>query len=212
MSHNSIKIGNSGPDVSGLISITLNDLSDVDLTGITSGQTLAYSTASNKWAPIAAGGAVEYLAIGKGESNDYANTGLAFNVGDTIAFYAGASPRNTISGAVINYITNTAWAQSITLPAGTYSIIAHVNPLFSTSGFLASKFVRADLSNCSSVGVTGAALGTYSNAQTNMIGSFTLTEAENIKCVVDGASGVAVSQGVQISAFQSLFIRKIEGV
>jgi hypothetical protein len=212
MSHNSVKIGNSGPDVSGLINIALEDLSDIDLTGLTTGQTLAFNSASNKWTPSAAGASVEYIAIGKGESDDYANTGLTFNAGDSVAFYAGAAPRNTIAGAVLNYISGTLWVETFTLPAGTYSIIAHVNPLFSTSGYLALKFIKEDLSNCSSVGVTGATLGAYANAQTNMMGSFTLTSSNTIKCVVDAASGVAAAQSTQISQFQSLFIRKIEGV
>lgn len=209
MSHNSVRIGNSAPNVSGLINITLEDLSDVDTTGLSAGQTLTYNSGAGKWTPSAAGAAVEYIYIGKGESNDYANTALAFNIGDTVAFFAGASPRNTIAGATLNYIDSTQWVQSFTLPAGTYSIISHVNPSFSASGYLALKFVNAALSNCSSVGVTGAALGSYANAQTNMIGAFTLASTDTVRCVVDGASGVAVSQGTQISRFQSLFIRKI---
>lgn len=209
MSHNSVRIGSSAPNAAGLITISFSDLSDVDTTGLSAGQTLTYKSEISKWTPGAAGAAVEYIYIGKGESDDYANTGLGFSVGDTIAFYAGASPRNTIAGAAINYIASTQWAQSFTLPAGTYSIISHVNPLFSTTGYLALKFINTALANCSSVGVTGAALGAYSNAQTNMIGAFTLDSTETIKCVVDGASGVAASQSTQISRFQSLFIRKI---
>lgn len=212
MSHNSVRIGNSAPNVSGLINITLEDLSDIDLTGAAEGDAIIYNSGSGTWTPQAPTDAgVKYMYLGRGEANNYTNTARTMNVNDHIAFYD-SNARAQIPGATINYIGATTWADSITLPAGTYSIISVINVAFSASGYISTAWrnkTTGDYLTC--IGTTGALAANYNQNQTAMIGAFTLTAPTDIECLIVAGSGIAAasSQSTTISTRQSLFIRQL---
>jgi hypothetical protein len=218
MSHNSVKIGNSGPDHSGLISPTLADLSDVSAASITDGQTLAFNSTEGEWQPATLpSGILEYLRVGnsyEGTARAYSTSGRAIANGESIAFYDEA-PLNTVSGATITTSTGASaagWKATISLPAGTYSIMSSIYFVFSTSGYLASVWRRKDTNaNISSVGVIGATLTTYASSQSSMLGTFTLASAADIECVMTDITGVAAvaSQGNNPAQMNTVIIRKL---
>jgi hypothetical protein len=144
MSHNSIKIGNASPNVSGEISASISDLSDVTGTP-TDGQYLAYDAASSEWQPTTdtnVSNTVEYFVFGRGESEGYSDspqTASNISSGSTLFCYDTA-PYNGIAGATYSSTTSTGsgggeWLNSVTLPAGTYRINCSFLPSFSQSGY-----------------------------------------------------------------------------
>lgn len=145
MSHNSIKIGSAAPNVSGEISPSISDLSDVTGTP-TDGQYLAYNSTASEWQPVtdtSVSDTVEYFVFGRGESENYSDspeTASILSNGSTLYCYDTA-PYNGITGATYSSTTSTGsgggeWLNSVTLPAGTYRINCSFLPSFSSSGYL----------------------------------------------------------------------------
>ena len=79
MSHKKIKVAGQEPNASGniaLSNINIEDLSNVTLTSLGADQVLKFDGSS--WVNGSpAGGSSEILRIGRGESDQYSNTGLA---------------------------------------------------------------------------------------------------------------------------------------
>jgi hypothetical protein len=122
MSHNKIKIGTVEPDRTSEYSLDVNDLNDVTIATPTSGQFLTYDGVSawENTSPAAITPGV--IFAGEGASQNYSTSGAAgVSVSDDIEFYASSST-NTISGASITSASN--WISSITLPAGTFRLLA----------------------------------------------------------------------------------------
>lgn len=210
MSHNTIKVGAAGPDVTGLITPALTDLSDVDIAGAADTQALVYDAVAGKWVPSAVSAALNYVFVGEGAANDYANTALTMAVGQPVAFYDTA-PENTI-GATFTGTANGAagWIKSVTLPAGTYGLISTLNVVFSTTGYCATAWYNVTNSTyVSCAGVTGASQISYGPAQSSMVGTFTLSASSVLECRIVALSGVSSTQGTTISTYQSLLIRRI---
>lgn len=211
MSHNAVKVGSAGPDVTGLISPSLSDLSDIDLTGAADAQALIYDATAGAWVPgDVATPETLFVWIGAGAANNYANTGLTMAVGQPVAFYDTA-PRNPLN-ATLTGTANSAsgWTQSITLPAGTYQITSVLNVTFSATGYFAAAWYNTTASEyVSCIGVVGASQGSYPLAQTCMTGAFTISEASTLECRIVALSGVAAAQSTTISTYQSVFIRAI---
>jgi hypothetical protein len=121
MSHNKIKVAGQTPDVNGDITVDVANISDVTITTPTSGQFLTYDGAGwENTSPAAITPGI--IFAGEGATQNYSGSGASgVAVSDDIEFYA-SSPTNTISGASIT--SASSWISSITLPAGTFRILA----------------------------------------------------------------------------------------
>lgn len=144
MSHKKIKVAGQEPDASGnisLSSVNVEDLDNVTLTNLGTDQVLKYDGTS--WINGSpAGGSSDMLAIGRGESDQYSNTGLAgsylHDQADYVYFYD-SNPVNTITGASVSKVSGTHWIESITLPAGKYYVMGQWVCKFSSSGSCAGS-------------------------------------------------------------------------
>ena len=121
MSHNKIKVAGQTPDINGDITVDVANISDVTITTPTSGQFLTYDGAGwENTSPAAITPGI--IFAGEGATQNYSGSGASgVAVSDSIEFYA-SSPTNTISGASIT--SASSWISSITLPAGTFRILA----------------------------------------------------------------------------------------
>lgn len=114
MSHNKVTVNNQAPDATGMISIGLDNLSDVTASSPASGQTLRYS--GSAWQ---LGSTTTTLALfGVGASQAYPTGGSQIAAGVDLHFYGvaynGVGATGTYSG----------WYDEITLPAGEYVLTA----------------------------------------------------------------------------------------
>ena len=135
MSHNKVKIGTAEPDVSGNITPSLSDLSNVSSTSPSDGQYLRYNDSSSEWEPNAGSSSsttsAGHIWIGEGASQTYPES---WTSGNGVYFYSSSTPVNTISGASISSSDSYAnWYDTFTLPAGTYLIYTRVDGDFSAS-------------------------------------------------------------------------------
>jgi len=119
MSHNKITVGSQTPDSNGNVSVALNNLGDVDTTGVQANQTLIYNgssyVAGNKEGVLG----VIFLTSNNASSN-YPQT---LNAADNVYWYA-PTPINTITGASLldSDSLGSNWYDGVTLPAGDYII------------------------------------------------------------------------------------------
>lgn len=151
MSHNKLTVSNKSPDSSGnisLSSVNIEDLSNVAINSLSSNQILKYNGSS--WANNSpAGGSSDILAIGRGESDQYSNTGLSgsyvHDQADYVYFYD-TNPVNTITGASVSKVSGTHWIESISLPSGKYYIMGQWICKFSSSGST-SGFIYSTTAN-----------------------------------------------------------------
>jgi hypothetical protein len=152
MSHNKLKVGTAEPDRVGDVSLSINNLSDVDTTSAVSGQYLTYN--GSDWGPTSAvaGGVPGIVFVGEGATSNYSGSGASgVAVNDDIEFYA-TSPGNTISSATVTSSSN--WVSSVTLPAGKFRLTAVAGlELSASSGLLEYRWHNGS----SLVGATGNA-------------------------------------------------------
>lgn len=75
-----------------------------------------------------------YIAVGRSGSNAYSNSSATgFTAGSQLYFYD-TNPINEIGGATITSSNN--WVESVTLPAGVYTIDLCFGAEFSASGYM----------------------------------------------------------------------------
>lgn len=216
MSHNTITVKSVEPDSTSEIDLAVDDL----VTGTPSeGDTISYS--SGAWgftATSALSGAMSYLLIGRGESNDYSNSGATGSpaVSDPWYFYD-TSPDNQI-GATINSTSN--WITSVDLPAGKYIVESQIHCEFSASGRLGTRLYRHN-TPISSRGTIGDSLSLSDNQGSNCIGHVEVTASHvtnsqnRIELRIDGLlnvadyTGAGTTQGTTPSQFGYLLILKV---
>lgn len=129
MSHNTNKINSQEPDRTGAITEALDDLSDVTITTVASGQALVYSASG--WVNDTNPNTLGSVFVGEGASQAYSGSGASgVASGDTVEFYA-ASPHNGLS-ATITSASN--WVSAVSLGVGTYRITANAALTFSSAG------------------------------------------------------------------------------
>lgn len=117
MSHNKIKVAGQSPDSSGNVSVSLNDISDVDTTGVVSGDVISYNGSSYETSSSSI--ALGVVFLGEGASSNYPQT---LNASDNVYFYA-PNPVNTIGATLLDSDTiGSNWYDGVTLPAGEYII------------------------------------------------------------------------------------------
>jgi len=149
MSHNKIKVANQNPDASGNIDISLDNLSNVSTTGVTTNQTLVYS--SGAWTVSNMTSSSTMIFIGEGAAQNYNTSGgSAISAGVSVEFYD-SNAFNGISSATITGSSN--WVSSVTLPIGNYIIQANLGITFSASSGEATYRIYID----------GVAVGTTGN-------------------------------------------------
>lgn len=119
MSHNKFTVGNQSPDSSGNVDVALNNLSDVDTTGIGTNQILAYDTTSSTFKAVNNGGVLGVVFLSS--NNTSANYPQTLNAADNVYWYA-PTPINTIVGASLLDSDGVGgdWYDGVTLPAGDY--------------------------------------------------------------------------------------------
>ena len=223
MSHNEQKIGTAKPTIAGVITPSLSDLSDVSASSPNANDTLQYSGGS--WSPVASSGlsaSTQYIYVGSGESNDYANTGNtgAVSVGDYWYVYD-SSPAENISGASLNKVSGTNWVESVSLPAGHYVIEAQFHSAFTASGGLTLRAQTTTGSVLSAAAFIGADLST--DPQASLISArFEITSAmvsSNANKValkvydasnVAGYTGTTPTQGNTPSEYTYIYLRKVQ--
>lgn len=212
MSYNNTTVKGNKPDSSGNISLEIDDL----ITGTASeGDTISYSSGS--WSFSAASNlnpSLGYLLVGRGESDNYSNSGATGSpaVGDAWYFYD-TSPDNQI-GATLNTTSN--WITSIDLPAGKYIVESQIHCAFSGSGRLGTRLYR-DNNQISSRGTIGDSLSYSDNQGSNCIGHVEITASHvsnsqnRLELRIDGLLNVDsyANQGTTPSQFSYLFILKV---
>ena len=218
MSHNKIKVAGQEPNVSGEISVSLDNLSNVNITSIADDQVLQYDSSSSEWKNETLSGStatVQYIQIGQGESNAYSNSGLTtINANDEFRLYD-SSPQNTITGATITNYLSTNWIEYVTLPAGTYQMIAQTRVEFSASGYFVYRFVSDPTGTPVDIGpyaVIGDNADNYAQGVSQTLQAhFTLASSSNVGFQVHAVSNVdtVANQGNTVSEFSYLFIEKV---
>lgn len=180
MSHNANKVNSQEPNRAGVISQSLNDLSDVSASSPNPGEILLYSsgTWSASSASSASGGLIN---IGRGESNAYSNTGASSIGAASDLYFYDSSATNTITGATINYVTSTNWASSVELPAGDFMIWVRYGAEFSSTGYLGFAIYNSTNVMLSSYAMIGADTVTYHLPPSVLQARLELTATTTIK-------------------------------
>lgn len=208
MSHNTLKVGASKPNALSVIEPQLEDMSNVVITSPQANDLLEYDATSLSWnnVPIVARTAPMIL-VGQGEADDYANSGYNTAVGQRVCFYDTA-PINTIEGAVLNVTAGTSWVHSVDLPAGKYTLTAQTYPVFSSSGVFAYR-AQVGSTVYSSLAAVGEVLSSYGGTPSCLLGQIQTSGTVTLLFSVVASSGVAASQGTDMSQNGVLLIRKV---
>ncbi len=218
MSHNKIKVAGQEPDAGGSISVDINNLNNVNITSIADDQVLQYDSSSSQWKNETLSGStatVQYIQIGQGESNAYSNSGLTtISADDQFRLYD-SSPQNTIVGATVTNYSSTNWIQYVTLPAGSYQMIAQTRVEFSASGYFVYRLVSDPTGTPVDIGpyaVIGENADNYAQGVSSTLQSyFTLASSSNVGFQVHAVSNVdtVANQSNTVSEFSYLFIEKV---
>ena len=230
MSHNKQKIGTSEPDITGQITPSLSDISDVNITSVANENLLKYDSSASQWVNANVSANAEYIWIGQGESNAYSNTGQtgSISVGDAWYCYD-SSPRNSITGATITKVASTDWVDYLTLPAGLYAVDAQFFAEWSASGYLQVALYRSTSATptwstnasdkLSATAYIGESLSTYalSNVVTGQfeITAQQVTDGDNrVRLQVVASSNLkdydgSTAQGNTPSQYNYLHLRKV---
>ena len=140
MSFNNIKINTSiKPSSTGNISLGPNDLSDVSISSLTSGNYLKYD--GSNWVnstSTATASSLNLIFIGQGASVQYPTNWTA----NEDAYFYSTSVVNTISGASVSSSgSHSNWYDQVSLPSGNYMLQAAVHAGYTGStGLLKFQF------------------------------------------------------------------------
>ena len=207
MSHLTTKIATKAPNVSGAVDVKLNDFGNVG--AFSDGQTLVYDSALQTWSGAPIPSPKERVAVfGRGESQDYALSGLSVSSGATVGFYD-TSPINNIPTLVtFNKQTGTDWLESVTLQAGKYELFAQSSFTFSAAGYVAYRWVNASNAWYSNLGVIGETT-TYGGSTTYATGFLSISAETTFFVRIYAANNASTSQGVWPSVRGMISIREL---
>lgn len=212
MSHNTISISGKKPNVSGNITIGLEDISNVSGTP-SEDQFLRYD--GSNWVPAnpSSSSSIEFIFIGRGESNAYSNSphGTGAITNSSTLYVYDTSPTNTITGATIT--STNSWVSSITLPAGNYIVSGQSLLSFSSSGNVSYGFFNSSNNNrLSQLGIIGTNRATFSGAGDLAYSIIELTSQTTINLKIDSISGTldsGLNQGNTPSEYGLIVIEKL---
>lgn len=213
MSHNKIKVAGQEPDVNGSVSVALGNLSGVSLGTPSTDDFLKYD--GTNWITGSATGAESYILVGQGETAAYSTSGATdISTNNTAIHIYDTGPLNTISGATINAVSGVSdWYDDITLPTGTYAVLAQTRVVFSASGYFGFAVLDSSNNQLSGKAMIGENAGSQAQGVTTTINSIIeLTSETTVKLAIfDGTSNIdsIANQGNTISEFTYLFIRKV---
>lgn len=188
MSHNKLKVGTSEPDRTSSMTVNVADLNDVSGTPTTS-QYLKYNGSSWEAVTVSATAGIEFMFIGRGESDAYSNSphgSGAFTSSSDLYVYD-TSPTNAITGATITSTND--WIESVTLPAGTYIVSGQTLLEFSSSGYAMFAFFDTSNNRLSQSGVVGTSRSTYNGAGDLAYSVIVLAAQTSIKLRLEATSG-----------------------
>lgn len=213
MSHNAQRINDKEPNAAGNIPLALGDLNDVTLGTLTNNHILGYSSASASWTLQAppASSAAEFIFTGDGSATAYPVS--TFAVGDPVYFIENGLGINTISGATLNYLAGSegVWVESVTLPAGKWSVNAQTAYEFSSTGYLTHAFKVVGGSYFTNIATVGSNTTVYGLAPTQMQGILQTTAPTTIQCVIHALSSVSTTQaGFYPSLASTMLIRRLQ--
>lgn len=214
MSHNKIKVAGQEPNSSGVITVALDNLSNVTASSPNENDILQYSSGSWSTSALASvSSSAEYLLIGQGESNAYSNstTDTTISNGDILNFYDTA-PKNTLSGAsVVNYLA-TDWITGVTLPAGTYWVLTTYRVEFSASGLLGFRWQTDAGGNKTNIAYIGENFGGVAGTTSTISAIINLSSSDTIELNASDVSNIDLiaDQGNTPSEFSSALFIKLE--
>lgn len=157
---------------------------------------------------ISVGSGRQMIAIGRGTAVNYSESPASALTANSTLYLYDASPINTISGASIT--ATGSWIESVTLPAGSYSLMGYFSVIFSATG----SFEFGWWNGASIVGngaVVGAtATSTLDGARIAMAG-LTLAATTTFTLRVIAASNVSAiaSQGTVPAAESWMLVERI---
>ena len=214
MSYNNIKVNNEKPDSSGNVTVDLEDVNDISISSLANNQVLRYN--GTNWVNSSESLTKEYLFIGEGSSQDYANSGRSGSISNShYAAIYDSSPVNTIANASFSYKDNdssTNWIHYITLPAGKYNALGQTRFEFSASGYIAYNLTKSsNTAWLTPLAVIGQNTTQYEGAPATMQGYFELTSSTAVYFrlrYVSNAESVA-NQGNMPAEHTYLYIEKV---
>lgn len=203
MSHNKIKVGGQEPNASGEISLSLNNVDNVDTTGAVDGNVLIYRSTPNKFLVSNASVNLGMIFLsGKGATANYPQT---LSASDNVYYYD-ESPINTISGATLldSDSIGSNWYDGVTLPAGVYDMVASLHGDYTGSTGITTFSIKAGSTEtgCIAQDVDGANNSDYPS---DAHGYIELTSSANI--VVDIASVTAANSTTTTAQSERGFLK-----
>ena len=207
MSHLITKVATKAPNVSGAVDVKLNDFTNVGAFADT--QTLVYDSASQTWSGAVVPTPKERVAVfGRGESQDYALSGLTVENGASVGFYDTSPINNVPTLVTFNKQAGTDWLESVTLQAGKYELFAQSSFTFSALGYVAYRWVNASNAWYSNLGVIGETT-TYGGSTTYATGFLSISVATTFYVKIYAATNASTSQGVWPSVRGMISIREL---
>ena len=260
MSHNIEDFDGAKPDREGDVSITVSNLTDVDLSSVSTSHVLKYN--GTQWVSEPA---TQYLLIGEGASYPYtsSHSGTAIgNANHRIKIYA-ENPINTIVGATVSYQTgvsvgdlvqngkyviasvgttdfttygasantvgtvftantsspssagtgtvDTYWANSITLPAGTYIVQAQAVAKHDLSSAYLNYTVEIASNSYDITPNAETGPGNLYGASSTACGTVTFTSSTEINLNTISSNGMHPNSAQEdlCSKFNYLYVRKL---
>lgn len=209
MSHNIVTINGTEPNVQGGITLPIDALSDVG--AISDGQTIVYDSVTQTWlgVDVPTGGDADFALFGRGESNDYANSGFGITVGETWGFYDSA-PVNYIGSVItFNKVAGTHWLESITLNAGTYEFFVQSHAAFSASGYIGLVLVDSSDTPLHQIHLSGGAFpSTYGHTAVSVV-TLTFAAQETVRVRLNNVASVSATQGNIPSERGVIMVRRV---
>lgn len=208
MSHSNNKLFNAGPSVDGNFSTINIDALQGFPASVADGQTIIYNATAGAWegATIPFGsGEYPVASFGRGESDDYTNSGFSITTGSTLSFYD-TDPVNKMPDSVaFNLVAGTNWLESITLQPGKYEIWSNFACVFTSTGSLRYYWVDELDERRSSQGTVGELYGKSSYC----LGYIDTASEMTISLKAHSALNISASQGNFPSTRSFLSIRKL---
>ena len=205
MSHNKFTVVNQSPNASGNVSLSLDNLDDVDETKTPeTGQFFGFLGA--KYGPTNASASLGTVKLfGTGSSVNYPQT---LSSSDNVYFYS-VNPINTIGATLLDSDgIGSNWYDGVTLPSGQYEIEARLQGDYTGSSGITTIIIKAGSTNigCFGQDVDGANNSDY---PCDAVAYVSLTSSTNIVVEIDSVTAANSSTSGAQSLRGYLSIKKV---